>query len=253
MKIIKKITIFFGVVFLILVLLLSTLFLLIRNIKAKDLVVNEIKKELGINVTIRDLDFSPLLTLIRARGVTIHNPSGFDEQEMAYLDYIDIVWDPMEVIMRKNPHIYIAVIDLTRLNIVKNKQGKVNIKELLPIKEKTVSAKHDTTPFCFDILVLTINEIHYTEYSGSTKKISKYKIGIKNQVFTNLKDEDQLVRLIVAKAIENTDIGKLINLTISPLTSNVFETINAAMGTAKTGARSIFEAASMPFKMLVGK
>jgi len=102
-------------------------------------------------------------------------------------------------------------------------------------------------------LILSIGEINYTEYSGDVKKVSKHKIGIKNQVFVNLKDEDELVRLVIYKAIQNTEIGKLINLTLIPVTSNVFGTVDEAIGTAKTGARSLFDAASVPFKMLLGK
>jgi uncharacterized protein involved in outer membrane biogenesis len=252
MKAIKRVIVFFGAIFLIILLLLSALFLFIRNLKTKELLVGEIKKELGIDVSIKELTLSPLLTAIRAKGITIHNPAGFDEKELAYIDSLDLIWDPMEMIIHKKPAIYLIMLNLERLNIIK-KDGRVNLKELIPVKESGISDGGDEDPFRFDLLILSIGEINYIEHNGAARKLNKYQIGIKNQVFFNLEDEDQLVRLIIYKAIQNTDIGKMINLTITPIASNVFNTFDAAIGTAKSGARSLFDAASMPFKMIFNK
>jgi uncharacterized protein involved in outer membrane biogenesis len=252
MKILKRIIVFLGIVFLAIVVLSLVLFSVIKHVKIKELVEQEIEKELGISITIEKLEFSPLLVLIRAEGVTIHNPAGFDEKELAYIASINIVWDPMKIIMRKDPDIYVLALDLARLNIIKNREGKINIKELIPIKEEGASQK-DETPFQFGVLVLSVGEVNYIEYTAAASKTHKYTIGIKEQAFVNLKNEDQLIKLVVYKAIQNTDIGKLINLTVKPILSNVTDTFNAAWGTAQTGARGALEIATLPFKLLFGK
>ncbi len=118
MKILRRIIVFLGIVFLVIVVSLSALLSVIKNIKVKDLVEREIEKQLGINITIDKLGLSPLLTFIRAEGITIHNPAGFDENELAYISSINLMWDPIEVIIHKKPAIYLTALEIVRLNII---------------------------------------------------------------------------------------------------------------------------------------
>ncbi|MFH1441275.1 MAG: hypothetical protein ABIH18_04460 [Candidatus Omnitrophota bacterium] len=250
-KLLKIFTIFFGVIFLIVIILSVTTFIIVKHLKIKELVEREIEAELGTKVTIGSLKFSPVLAYVGARDVTIYNPPGFDEQVMAYISSIHIVSDPVDLIIRKKPNIYLFGISLDKLNIVKNRNKEVNI-ESLPVFKKG-SKEADKTPFYFDVIVLSIGEVNYTEYTASGRKEQKFKIGIKNQAFISLKDENEVVKLIVSKAIENTDIAKLINLTIVPVVSNVSETVDYAWGTAKSGAKGIREIVTLPFKLISGK
>jgi hypothetical protein len=45
----------------------------------------------------------------------------------------------------------------------------------------------------------------------------------------------------------------LIDLTLTPAFSGVSDTIDAAWSTAKVGAKSVFQIASTPFKLIFGK
>ena len=103
------------------------------------------------------------------------------------------------------------------------------------------------------MLVLSVGQVRFVDYSGQNKKEHIYPIGIKNATFVNLKDEQDVVRLIVSKAIENTDIGKLINLKLIPVVSQIGDTFNSAWGTAKTGAKGAWGIVTLPFNLLFGK
>ena len=252
MRLLKRIIIFCGIIFLALLFLSAALFFYVKHIKIKDLVEKEIESSLGISVSIEKLEFSPLLTHIGAGGVTIYNPTGFDEKELAYISSIHLVFDPLEAVTRSKPNIYLLTLDLKRLNIIKNKEGKVNLKELLPLRGAGVPADNEN-PFYFDVLVLSVGEINYTDYTQVPAKPKKYIIGLENKAFVNLKDEDEVIKLIVQAAIENTDIGKLINLTIVPVVTQVSDTMNSAWGTAKLGLKSLGEVAGLPFKLIFGQ
>ncbi|MDD5019979.1 MAG: AsmA family protein [Candidatus Omnitrophica bacterium] len=252
MKIFKFFIIALGIIFFLIVLLSAATFVVAAHLKLKDLVEREIEQQLGIEVAIQKLEHSPFLTHIFAKGITIDNPAGFDEKELAYINAIHIVWDPGNLVFLKKPNIYLLAIDLERLSIIKNHEGKVNIKELVPIKDPDLAAK-DTTPFFFDVFVLSIGTVHYTEYAPSGKKIHIYTIGIKDQAFVRLQDENEVVKLIIYKAIQNTEIGKLIHLTLSPALSGVSDTVDAAWGTAKSGLKSAVQVASLPFKVFFGE
>lgn len=252
MKIYKAIVIIIGVLLLSFVLLSVAAFVVVKHIKIKDLVESEIEKQLGINVTIKELGYSPFLTHIFAKGVSIHNPAGFKEKELAYLNYIHLVWDPGDMIILKKPSIYVCAVDLERLNIVKNKQGKININELMPIQSSGITPK-DSTPFFFDILVLSIGQVNYTDYASSSPRTKVFHIGIKNQTYLFLQDENEVIKLIIYKAIQNTDIGRLINVSVIQPLSGVSNTLDSAWGTTKIGVKSAVDIASMPFKLIFGK
>ncbi|MFA5144482.1 MAG: AsmA family protein [Candidatus Omnitrophota bacterium] len=252
MKIIEKIITFLGIVFLIIAVLSFALFWMIKNIKAKDLIERRIERDLGINVTIEKLELSPLLTFVKAEGITIHNPEGFNEDELAYIASLSLIWDPLEMVLSKKPNIYLVALDLERLNVVKNQQGRINIKELIPIKEEEAPSEDKTSPY-LNTLILSIKEVNYTNYAAAVKQTHKYTINMKNQLFIDLKDGDELMRLVIYKAIQNTDIGRLVNLTVRPIVSNVTDTVDAALGTAKAGAKGALEIAWLPFKLLFNK
>jgi len=252
MKIIKKLVIACGIIFLTLAILLVASFVVIKRLKIKEIVERQIEQSIGINVSIEKIEFSPLLAHVWASGITIHNPADFQEDELAYIDALHLVFDPIEIITSKKPNIYLLGLDLKRLNIIKNKEGKVNIEEINPLKDKDAAIKNKTL-FYFDVLVLGVGSVRFADYSGPDKKEHFYPIGIKNAVFVNLKDEQDVVRMIVSKAIENTDIGKLINLKIVPVVSGINDTFVSAWGTVKTGTKSVGGIIVLPFKLLFGK
>jgi hypothetical protein len=252
MKIIKKLIITCGIIFLVLVILLTVSFVIIKHLKIKEILESQIEQSLGIHVSIKSIEFSALLAHVWAKGVTVHNPSDFQEDELAYIDNIHFVFDPLEVMLKKQPNIYLLGLDLKRLNIIKNKEGKVNLEEINPLADKD-AALQDKTPFYFDVFVLSVGSVRFVDYSGPKISEHFYPIGIKNAVFVNLKDEQDVVRLIVSKAIENTNIGKLINLKIIPVVSGINDTFHSAWGTAKIGAKGAWGIATLPFKLFFEK
>lgn len=252
MKMIKKLVFVFGIIFLALAVISLASFAVIKHLKIGEIVEKQIEQSLGIDVSIEKIKFSPLLAHIGLSGITIYNPVGFEEKELAYIEAIHFVCDPIEIITSKKPNIYVLGVNLKRLNIIKNKEGKVNLEEVNPLKNRD-AAIQDKTPFYFDMLVLSVGQVRFVDYSGSGKKEHVYPIGIKNAAFINLTNEQDVVRMVVSRAIENTDIGKLINLKIIPVVSQIGDTFNSAWGTAKTGAKGVWGIAILPFNLLFGK
>ncbi len=252
MKIFRTIFISLGVFFLALLVLLVATFFVVKHLRIKEIVETEIEHNLGINVSIKRIEYSPLLAHVEVRGITVHNPSGFVDSELAYIESLHLVFDPIEIITRKKPNIYLFALDLKRLNIIKNKDGKVNIKEIIPVKEGD-TGKDRETPFYFDVLVLIVGEVRYIEYTAKTKKVNRYPINIKYATFVGLQNENEVVKMVIYKALQNTDIGKLINLTIVPVVSRIGDTIDAAWGTARTGAKGAWEIIDLPFNLIFGK
>jgi len=252
MKIIRRLVLVSGIIFITLVIFLIASFFMIKHLKIKEIVENQIEQSLGIKVSIKKIEFSLTLSHIGVNGITVYNPSGFAEDELAYIEAIHFVFDPLEIITSKKPTVYLLGLNLKRLNIIKNKNGKVNLEEVNPLKDKDAAVR-DKMPFYFNVLVLSVGEVRFIDYSGPERKEHTYPIGIKNAAFVNLMNEQEVVKMIIFKAIENTDIGKIINLKIIPVMTQINDTFNAAWGTAKLGAKGAWGIATLPFDLLFGK
>ncbi len=247
MRAFKRIIFILGIILLIIVLVTLALFLAIRHFKVDGLIEYELEQELGVKVTIEEVVVSPLLSHISAKGITVYNPPGFEKEELAYISSISIAFDLINVITRVKPNVYLFTMNLERLNVIKSKDGQVNIEQLHPLRN--IRPEEDAAPYYFDVMLLSVNEVYYIDYSESNKKTSKYVIGMKDQVFLKVIDEDDLIRLIVYKAIQNTNIGKMVHLRIIPVISGVSNTVSSAWGTAQTGLKSLSEIAALPFKL----
>jgi len=252
MRIFKRIIFILGILSLIVIILFSVTLYTVKHIKIKKLVEKEIEETLGIKISIGKITFSPFLAHIGLEKVTIHNPPGFVDDELAYLEYLHFVFDPIEMLTRKKPNIYLMALDLKRLNVIKNKKGMINIKEIIPVQEAAATG-NDETPFYFDVVVISVDKVKYTDYSGPVKKEHKYNVGIKEVALLRLKDENAAVKMIIYKALQDTDIGKLINLTIVPVFSAISDTVDSAWSTAKIGSKGVWQISTLPIKILFGK
>jgi len=250
MNFFKRIIIFLGIVFFVFLILLTATLFVLKNLKIKEIIENEIEHSLGIKVAIEKIEFSPLLSHIGASGITIYNPAGFSQDELAYINSIHFVCDPLEILIRKKPDIYLFMLDLARLNIIKNKDGRVNIKQIIPIRVNQPVQDGQKTSFYFDVTVLSVGEVTYTQETAQGPSVRKYPVALKNAAFIGLKDEDEVVKQVIYKALENTDVGKLINLTIMPVVTQLTGTLNTAFGTAKSGAKGAWDLVNLPFNMV---
>ena len=102
-------------------------------------------------------------------------------------------------------------------------------------------------PFHPKAVVLSLGELNFIDYKTSAKgTLKKYNLGINNQIFYGLEDGDEVVKLVVAKIIENTHLGKVINLSVKP----VYDIVNTSWGMVKSNTKAIWSVATWPFKFL---
>ncbi len=252
MKLFKRIILFFGLVFILLFVFLATAVFVAANLRIKDIVEREIEQDIGIDITIEHVKFSPLLARISAQGIMIRNPAGFAEPELAYINVVHFIFDPIEVIVQRKPNIYLFAIDVERINIVRNAQKKVNIQEIVA-NSKIKAVSETQTPFYFDVAVISIAKVNFLDHASGKKKVSTYPVRIKNATFFDLKDGNEVARMIIAEALRHTEIGKLLHMTVVPVVTQVNNTMSAMWGATRTGAKGAFEIIALPFNLLTGR
>jgi len=247
MKTLKKFILVLGIFSLVFFIFLSATFFIVESLRIKSLVEHEIEQDLGINITIDQIHFSPMLAHIVVDGITIQNPPGFGKGELAYINSMQFAFDPIELLVQRKPNMYFFTIDVERFNVVRNAQGKINIKELIPTKEDEIVSE-TKTPFYFDMAVMSIKEVNFIDYKSGSKKMYHYPVGIKNATFFDLKNGSEVVRMVITEAIKYTTIGKIV-----PVVSQMNNTVSAAWGMTTTGVKSVWQIVALPFNLLTGK
>jgi len=216
-------------------------------VATKNIVVNKLldmflEKELEVNINIRDLDVSLLGGHIRIEGLTIDNPQGFPKREFVYIPSLEIVCNPFEYLKTKKLYVYFLDLNIERINIIKNEDGTINLKQFKVLERK----ESNTPPFLLiDMFRLRLDDVYFIEYSLHHKPILKrYNVNIKDIGFGNLNSFEDVVKLIVLKIISQTDIGKLINISIAPFVEDTKDIILLTGKTIKDTLKGIF---GLPF------
>lgn len=212
--------------FLFAVVLLSVALVTSRNIIFKRYIETSAEKALGLSVTIKDFHVSLTGNHIKARHISVMSPKGFQDSVLASIPLIEIVWDPFEYLKNKKVHFYFMDLQVELISVIKNSEGLVNIKAIRAIKRGEEEKKTKKLPFTVDVLRLSVKDVSYTDYYRKRKPTSRvYPINISDIAFGNVDSSQDVVNLVIYRAFSSTNIGKLINLSLVPISKNVADTV----------------------------
>jgi hypothetical protein len=242
------------IVFLVIVLFIATVFVIFiaqKNLIVRRLLEKGTENTLGLRIAMDDLDVALLGTHLRIKDLRIYNPAGFEEKEMAYVPLIYIVCDPAEYFKSKKLHFYFFDLNVERFNIVKNKEGSVNIEQIKCVKSKEQLRSKKKTSFYIEIFRLNLGDIYYIDHSkGYIPKPKIYHLGIKDETFSNIDSPDDITKLVILKVLENTEIGKLINLSIIPFASDMSDVVVLTGKTVKATIKGLLDSVTAPLKII---
>lgn len=230
-----------GILFTIL-LTIFFIYVLAKNIIVRVTLEKLVETALGVKVKVDDFDVSFLGHHLRAEGITIENPSGFKNGEFAYINTVNIICNPFDYITDRKITIYFLGVDIDKINIIKDENGDVNLKDFKILHRTDEGQPH----FRVDIFQLSLKDVYYIDYSRpSSPRVKQYKIDMKNYAFENINSFEDVTHIVVWKALANTGIGKAINYTVAPLANNVKDVV--FVGTRTTGSiiKGIFSLPSL--------
>jgi hypothetical protein len=226
-----------------------------KNLFVKKLLIEKSENLLGLKIEIADLDVSPFATHLRIEGLKISNPEGFPEKEMAYIPSLIMVCDPIKYMREKKMHYYLIDLNVDYVNIIKNKDGLVNLKEIKPFKnrEEKPKEKDKNKPgnYYVEIFRLNLGDIYYIQHTPEgAVKTKKYPLQIKNALFSNIDNPRDILDLIVIKIFSNTEIGKIINMNMVPIISDVSNVVELTGKTMQATIKGLVNSVTTPFKII---
>lgn len=224
---------FLGRLLLGLVVLVAVLFVF-RNQVIKAGISMGTKQVTGLNLEIAKLDVELSKTFVEVAGLRLENPSDFQDRTMVDLPLVYINYH-LGDILKGNIHLEDLKLHLKEVMIIRNKDGKLNLDALkVAQKEKAGETKPAPAPaepgkaappppIQIDNLELKIERVIFKDYSISADPIVQtFDVNI-DEKHQNITDPDNLVKLIISKALRNTTIARLTNLNMDFLQQNVLD------------------------------
>ncbi len=184
----KKILIIIG---LIIVVLIG--FSILRDQLIKSAISFVGSNVLGARMELGGFSLGIMTQSAKLSGFKIYNPAGFPPGILLDMPKVSVDLDMLSILKGKL-HIQSAVVDLREVDIVKNKDGQLNVDSLKvaqqgkkPEAEKSKPDKAGKVmPLQIDTMTLSIGSVLVKDYSKEGEpSIEAYDVGIKDKTYKN--------------------------------------------------------------------
>ncbi len=203
--------------------------LIAKDVIAKNVVTAGVRAVLGIPMEIDNLNVGIFDTSVRIEGLTIYNPDGFVDHQLAYIPLIYVDYELWSALKGKL-HCTLVELDIKKITIVRNKEGEVNINRLKSIssaKEEAVEQKsagrksgrrergikkspEKSSEIQIDKLILTVDTVIYKNYERRGKPaVKQFSVGIDHEEFENITNLNQIVRVVIVRVLKQTGLGNI--------------------------------------------
>lgn len=162
---------------------------------------------------------------LRVEGVEIRNPRGFESKVFTQIPEIYISLVLPELLQGKGTHLPEVRLNIQEVHIEKNSQGISNVELLSSVGGKSQQARpakpapqeKAESPFLLERFELTLRKVSFEDRSGLIGKAPLPKrlavdLNVDKQVFTDIRDPQTLVNLILFKILNSATFGRLLNL-----------------------------------------
>lgn len=229
MKKVKKIII----VLLVIIIILP----LSKDIIAKFILSRGIGAITGLHMSIEKLSLGLLDSTLDVKGLKILNPSKYEDRLMADVPELYIEYEP-KALFKGRFHIKYLKLDLQEFIAIKNKEGKLNLREIRIVKnrKKKTQAKEQkektkNSRFKIDTLDLKIEKVIYKDYTKGDKPVIKeWEVNI-DERYHDIDQPAALAKVIMVRA--------LIYTTISNLTQFDLKSLEEGIGTILKGVSKL--------------
>lgn len=221
----KIILIFFAAIF-----ILSLVLVISKNTIAQFILAKGVKQAAGLDINTEKIDLGLLNSYISIKNLRIFNPDGFEERLMADVPQIYIVYD-LGAFLKGSTHLYKIKLDLKEFIVVKNRYGKLNVNSISGLSKPLSQKKPDIKKpgIKIDLLELKIGRVLYKDYTQPAPAVLEYNINI-DEEYRNITDVNALVQLIVAKALINTAVWKLVNMNFDNINNDFTDVVKTSLG-----------------------
>jgi uncharacterized protein involved in outer membrane biogenesis len=193
--------------FLVLGIVLAVALVLLKDVLAKAAAEYQIRRQTGMDVNIGSLElglFSPTLTL---SDLKLYNAPEFGGSPFLDVPDLHIKYRPGPL-ARGKLHLDFVRIALTEVNVVEGRDGRTNIVLAIDGLEPRAAQPHRPDSLLgwefvgVDTLNLSLGRLRYSSLRRPGKA-TELKVGLKNEVLTNMKSFDEIRELVLKRIFRN--------------------------------------------------
>ena len=234
---------FLGKLIVVLIVALVVL-VLARNVVVKAVAESGVKAVTGMPLSIGKLDLNLVNTLVDIENLVVKNPSGFHDTSLVDIPKIFVDFKLSDMLKGK-VHLKALEFDMKQFTVVKNEKGELNLDRLRalqgtqkpsaqrPVPGPKTPAK--PLPVQIDMMHLKIGKVVYVDYSSGKPSSKEFFISL-DQSYQNITDLNNVVRLIVLKAMVSSGISNVVNFDIGGLQGTLTGAFNTSTKLAAQAA-----------------
>ena len=208
---------------------------------------------MGAPLRIGGFSLSLLRQKVRIKGILLGNPAGFPRGTLVDLSLVSVDLDSV-ALLKGLVHMPQVTIELKEVDLVKNKEGALNVDALkvLQEKEKAPGAQKskqgtkpaEMMPFRIDILNLSVERVVLKDYSAAQEPaLNVYEINM-DKSYKNIHSPQQVVGIVLSEPMKAAGIKGAAIYGISALTGAAF--LPVAAGVMLAGKDSIVRDFQVP-------
>ncbi len=233
-----------GTILILLAVILLFMFIA-KDLVAKHAIEKAVAKATGLETRVEDINIGLFSTKVDAKNIRVMNPSGF-EGDMVMIPEVYIDYD-LGSLLGGKVKLNEVRFHLSRFNLVKNKEGVINVEKVKVVKSQKKGQEKDTeegkkVPIDITTLQLAIDRVVYKDYSNSPEpSVKEYEINFQ-ETYRDVKDMQQLASLIISKVLVETALNNLINVDVGELGEDIMKkTEEATQDMMQEGSEEIDE------------
>lgn len=189
-----------------------------RDFLVKNIITVVAGNAAGAQARIGGFSLSLMKQSVRITNFKMYSPKGFPRDVMIDIPLMRVSCDIFSI-LRGKIHLKELTLDLKEIELVKNKEGKLNVDELKIAESKDKGKKSaKEMPIQIDLLQIYIGKVVNKDYSVSgPAAIKVYEVGIK-KTYKNITGAQQLAALIISEPLKAAGIQGLTVYSASMLT-----------------------------------
>ncbi len=165
-----------------------------------------LSKVLGTRVEIGSASLGIISGSAKIKNIRVYQPQGFGGGLLLDAPLIQGSVKPLSIIAGE-PHIRKLIIDIRDVQVVRDKNGVLNVDKLKVAKVEKEDKKPDVkVKWRIDSLDLSIYRVVSKDLSGQRPSIEAHELNIKNAHFENIQSAEALVSIILMQSLQSAAI-----------------------------------------------
>lgn len=164
---------------------------------------------IGAKIEMGSFSLGLLNRQIHIKDFRLHNPPGFPDQVFLVMPEVKLQVD-LGALIAGRMHFPLVVLNMDKMIIFKNKEGKLNVDSLKIIQEQMAANKGKPLKlpvFKIDTLYLNLGKVIMEDYTHAPPVlVEAYDVGIRNQKISDINGLPKLVAAVIVQALKPTAI-----------------------------------------------